>query len=589
MADHDYNNDSADSAESEESSDSGGELCKTPKVDTTRRCCFAAANRRKTMDAVIAEMEHEPPSETKLSLIDLRCIGVGSTVGSGVFVLTGDVLPVAGPSASLSWIFAGAACLLSGFAYMELSARLPTRGSCYTFSYHGLGELWAVIGAFCITLEYGVSGAGVARNWSRKMGNFLGEDYKHMVFFHFGKGTWAANATAAELDDPYARTDHNYMDLSAAFLTASCTLLLMGGLSLSKAVVNFMTVMKVLLVIFMVICGFLGASQNIFESGEVFAPGGISGVVNATTLLFFGFIGFDEVCCLSSKAKNASRTMPLALIGTLGIAAVVSFTAQLAISLISEPGKSSDFGTAFADQGWTVVSWIVRLGELILLPLVVLLSILPQPEASATMATDRLIPSIFRKQSSDGTFVWGLALTGLIALVALALACPFSILWNVISLGVLLSFNLSNASLINIRYGNGGVVSQPRVAKLVFVIFVSAMVAGYINWKGILSLALHGKMPHLASFILGAAFTLLTVYLTIHLACRYSQIHEENQEEIFHAPCVPFIPVLAIYINSTLMADIEWKDHFVLFMMLGGWLLLYLLYPCLARKKSLEV
>ncbi|CAL1154167.1 unnamed protein product, partial [Cladocopium goreaui] len=200
------------------------------------------------MDAVIAEMEHEPPSETKLSLIDLLCIGVGSTVGSGVFVLTGDVLPVAGPSASLSWIFAGAACLLSGFAYMELSARLPTRGSCYTFSYHGLGELWAVIGAFCITLEYGVSGAGVARNWSRKMGNFLGEDYKHVVFFYFGKGTWAANATAAELDDPYARTDHNYMDLSAAFLTAGCTLLLMGGLSLSKAVVNLMTLMKVLLV-----------------------------------------------------------------------------------------------------------------------------------------------------------------------------------------------------------------------------------------------------------------------------------------------------------------------------------------------------
>ena len=51
-----------------------------------------------------------------------------------------------GPSASLSWVFAGIACLLSGFAYMELSARLPTRGSCYT-SYHGLGELWAVIGA----------------------------------------------------------------------------------------------------------------------------------------------------------------------------------------------------------------------------------------------------------------------------------------------------------------------------------------------------------------------------------------------------------------------------------------------------------
>eukprot|EP00913_Durusdinium_trenchii_P009316 g8754.t1 len=304
----------------------------------------------------------------------------------------------------LSWVFAGIACLLSGFAYMELSARLPTRGSCYTFSYHGLGELWAVIGAFCITLEYGISGAGVARNWSQKMGSFLGDEYKHTVFFYFGKGTWPADATAAQLADNYARncsacvsmgpliyrqeteklrpalsifglpverprpwrarTDDNYLDLSAAFLTAGCTLLLMGGLSLSKAVVNFMTFLKVLLVIFMVICGFI-------------------------------------VCCLSSKAKNASRTMPLALIGTLAIAAMVSFTAQLAISLISQPGQASDFGVAFEQMGWTVISWIVRLGELILLPLVVLLSILPQPEVSAAMSTDRLIPSIFRRQASS--------------------------------------------------------------------------------------------------------------------------------------------------------------------------------------------
>eukprot|EP00438_Fugacium_kawagutii_P035793 Skav235259 [mRNA] locus=scaffold874:90336:100692:+ [translate_table: standard] len=182
------------------------------------------------------------------------------------------------------------------------------------------------------------------------------------------------------------QTDHNYLDLSAAFLTAGCTLLLMGGLSLSKAVVNFMTLAKVLLVIFMVICGFAGAS----------------------------------------------------------------------------------------------------------------------------------------------------------------------------------------------------------VAKLVFLIFVSAMSAGYINWKGILALALKGETPEVHYCIFGAVVTLMMVSLTIHLACRYRQVQEEDQEEIFHAPCVPFIPVLAIYINATLMADIEWKDHLVLLIMLAAWLLLYLLYPCLARAKSLQ-
>eukprot|EP00438_Fugacium_kawagutii_P035792 Skav235258 [mRNA] locus=scaffold874:84623:86157:+ [translate_table: standard] len=90
MTEEDYGNSDDDST------DSGGELCSKPEVDTTRRLCCAAANRRKTLDAVMAEIEEEPVSETKLSLIDLLCIGVGSTVGSGVFVLTGDVLPIAG-------------------------------------------------------------------------------------------------------------------------------------------------------------------------------------------------------------------------------------------------------------------------------------------------------------------------------------------------------------------------------------------------------------------------------------------------------------------------------------------------------------
>ncbi|CAJ1344756.1 unnamed protein product [Effrenium voratum] len=567
---------------------SSSDFDKEPEVDTTRRCCFAAAGKRKTMASVLAEMDHEPTEGTRLGLLDLLCIGIGSTVGSGVFVLTGEVLPVAGPAACVSWFFAGIACLLSGMSYMELSARLPTRGSCYTFSYHGLGELAAVVGAFCITLEYGISGAGVARSWSGKLSSFLGEDFKHSVYFYFGKGTWADDATPAELADPYARTDDNYLDLAGALLTAGCTLLLMGGLSLSKTVVNVMTFAKVALVAFMVILGFAGASTNIFESGETFAPEGMKGILKATTLLFFGFIGFDEVCCLSSQAKNASKVMPIALIGTLGGAAVISFTAQLAISMNAPPGQSTDFGDAFAAKGWTASASIVRIGELILLPLVVLLSILPQPEVSAAMSTDRLIPSVFRRQSKNGVFTWGLALTGLVALTALALACPFSVLWDVISLGVLLSFNLSNAALVNIRYGNGGQVCQTRVNKLVIMMFFTCMAAGYMNWDGIISPYMDGAKLQTKWLILCPVITLAAVGITLHIKTGYTQL-TGPQEGIFNAPCIPIIPALAIYVNSTLMAGISWDNHLVLLVLLAAWLSMYAVYPFLARPASLKV
>jgi APA family basic amino acid/polyamine antiporter len=118
----------------------------------------------------LAPVLHElTQARPQLSFIDLLAIGIGGTIGSGVFVLTGDVQPVAGPSAVLSWLLAGGTCLLSGLSYMELSARIPARGSCYIFAYTTLGELAGVVGGVCLTMEYGLSGAGVARSWSDKL------------------------------------------------------------------------------------------------------------------------------------------------------------------------------------------------------------------------------------------------------------------------------------------------------------------------------------------------------------------------------------------------------------------------------------
>ena len=79
-------------------------------------------NRRKTLDEFALEAEGNE-EEASLSLFDLLCIGIGGTVGSGVFVLTGEVYPVAGPSSALCWMIAGGVCLL-----VMMKTRLnPTR------------------------------------------------------------------------------------------------------------------------------------------------------------------------------------------------------------------------------------------------------------------------------------------------------------------------------------------------------------------------------------------------------------------------------------------------------------------------------
>lgn len=91
---------------------------------------------------------HSSQLDRHLGLVDLISIGVGGTIGSGIFVLCGLVAhDYAGPYTFLSWIIAGVAALLSGCCYAELSGRIPSSGSSYAYSYISMGELPALIAA----------------------------------------------------------------------------------------------------------------------------------------------------------------------------------------------------------------------------------------------------------------------------------------------------------------------------------------------------------------------------------------------------------------------------------------------------------
>ena len=100
---------------------------------------------RKDKEVLFADMNTQVVRRT-YTLFDLICLGVGGTVGSGVFVLTGVVANLnAGPGVIFSWLIAGFACFFSCVTYAELSCRLPTGGSSYQYVYVALGELPACV------------------------------------------------------------------------------------------------------------------------------------------------------------------------------------------------------------------------------------------------------------------------------------------------------------------------------------------------------------------------------------------------------------------------------------------------------------
>lgn len=215
------------------------------------------------------------PLERHLSLFDLTAIGIGVTIGSGLFVLCGFIAEkYAGPATSISWIIAGVAAITSGCSYAELAARVPAAGSTYAFAFVAMGELPALIAAACLSIEYLMAAAAVSRSWGSKLALYLTAN------LHFGN--W--------VNDYFNPTNFYGISIFGMSIAIIVTSILLAGVRESKIVTNVVTVTKVLVVLYMVIGGFFFLNTS---NWEPFVPPqyGMAGVFRGATASFFGYIG----------------------------------------------------------------------------------------------------------------------------------------------------------------------------------------------------------------------------------------------------------------------------------------------------------
>ncbi|KAH7474054.1 Methylthioribose transporter [Phytophthora ramorum] len=483
--------------------------------------------------AVIKAEEAAEELPRQMGLFDLLCIGISASVGSGIFSTTGEIISgTAGPAAFVSWIIAGVVCCINALAYMEMVTQVPSSGSTYAYSFYALGELPAVVAAWLVSLEYGVSGSGVARSWATKVQEWLEEEHP---------------------THSYQWLNEDYTNLLGAVLMVLCVIVLLMGIRFSKWFINVFTTIKVLVVMFIIVAGFayidadnLSPFMPERHSVDGAMAFGAQGIITGASSAFFGYVGFDEVCCLAAEAKNPKKIMPLAVIGVvLGIMFLSSF-ASLALSGLVPYSKATSFGAGFDYAGQNWAAQIVRAGETCTMPLVVLVSFLAQPRLNYALSCDGLMPRIFAKVDEKGNLFENTLITGVVFTVV-AFLIPFDTLWDVVSFGILLSFNMTNSSLLMTRMRRQSPTLAP---KLIGLMVGSAWLAAFFYQIG------YSNEGHVWCLVLGIIFLVITIVACFVMHFKCPQDHPDADS--FASPFVPFIPTISVLANFYLAAQISY-------------------------------
>src|SRR6516225_417555 len=151
----------------------------------------------KSLETLHKEMaEDEGRLRRVLGPIGLTSLGIGAIIGAGIFVMTGRVAAEdAGPAIIVSYIVAGIACALAAFCYAEFASMAPVAGSAYTYAYATLGELFAWIIGWDLILEYAMSCAVLAADWTKYFNELL------LILFKWRVPDQLSNPTFQEIAD----------------------------------------------------------------------------------------------------------------------------------------------------------------------------------------------------------------------------------------------------------------------------------------------------------------------------------------------------------------------------------------------------
>lgn len=388
-----------------------------------------------------------------IGLFPLTMIGVGATIGTGIFFTMVEAVPKAGPAVILSFLMAAITAGLTALCYAELAFRIPASGSSYSFAYATVGEFLAFIMAACLLLEYGLAASATAIGWSDYLNNFLMNSIGWQIPDALHKPMIVSGPNGVEWHP-------GQFNLPPMILVALCCFLLARGAKESATTNALMVLVKLAILIFFVAIAFTGFDANNFQPFfmEVSAKsvGGMAGVTAAAGTVFFSFIGLDTVATAGEEVKNPKRNVPIGILAALGIVTV--FYLLVAVAAVgAQPaakfaGQEAGLAVILSEvTGKTWPALVLSAGAVISVFSVTLVTIYGQTRILYAISKDGLIPKAFKRVNprTSAPVANTVIVSVVVGIVAGLVDSTF--LWDMVSMGTLTAFIVVSMAVPVIR------------------------------------------------------------------------------------------------------------------------------------------
>ena len=457
--------------------------------------------KRKPLSLIVSEAKEEGEEHLHrvLGPVSLTALGVGAVIGAGIFVMSGLGAHYAGPSLTLSFVFSGLGCAFAALCYSEFAAMIPLAGSAYTYAYATLGEIFAWIIGWDLTLEYAMGASTVSSGWSNNFVEFL-KMFGIRLPLWISYDHWTGVGTAqkmiardivtqthpgivpgspefvAALDKLLSAPSADLMTRAHALLNAPhifgieigfnlpaflialvITTILVVGIQESAKFNSAIVFIKVTVVLFVIGLGIKYIHPDYWgHNWATFAPFGFAGISAAAGYIFFAYIGFDAISTTAQEARNPQRDLPIGIILSLLICTVL-YVSVAGVLTGMVPWKlvnvEAPLTHAFLDHNVGWAGNIVTCGALAGLTSVMLVMLIGQTRVLYAMASDGLLPKKFFAAIHPRFHTpWkNTILVGLLA-AAVGSVTPIDNIGKMVNIGTLLAFVMVCVSVVVLRF-----------------------------------------------------------------------------------------------------------------------------------------